>query len=286
MLAEVITQSVQFYDDVVRSCKAPNGRIYAVVNDLCDRLGLSRSTQQQQILKDELYQGFTIYVAVRTRSRGAQKTLCLDLDMVQIWLARIEANRVRADAKPTLLLYQREAARVLRQHWANRVIVDAFVIPGFRPWEPEYTWAFAERVMYLYRLPIPPREQGYPLPVCGFIDRYIRNILPKDVRRELRLLNPRKPSGRGRKRSDWQHFTPMALNEVERKRRQLVWGLMHACDTIAEFDAAIRHHDRLLHPLVETVNLFGTAPSLLPLPAPQAPQLPLALPPAGEDDAP
>jgi antirepressor protein len=116
MLAEVIQiQPVQFYDDVVRSCKAPNGRIYAVVNDMCACLGLASHIQLASIQKDELYQGFTIWVELHklhtSKTFQPRKALALDLDMVPIWLTRIKANRVSADVKPKLLRYQREAAR-------------------------------------------------------------------------------------------------------------------------------------------------------------------------------
>jgi len=281
MLAEVIVQPVQFYDDVVRSAKAPNGRIYAVVNDMCQRLGLASQMQLARIQKEELYQGFTIWVDLHTSKKfQPKKALALDLDMVPLWLARIEANRVRPDVKPKLLRYQREVARVLRDYWSGRVMLDTYLMPGYRPWEQEYSWAFAERVMTLYGQPMPPREQGYPLAVVGFIDRYIRKILPREVRRELRVLNPRSPRG-NRRRSDFQHFTPAALNDVERKRRDLVWGLMQVVDTIDDFVHLLRRHDERMRPIVDTVNVFGTAPSLMP---PRAPQLPLALPPGTPEE--
>jgi hypothetical protein len=84
---------VQFYDDVVRSAKAPNGRIYAVISDMARRVGLFPENQVRSIQKDELYQGFTIWIELHTvKKHKPYKALALDLDMVPIWLARTLAG--------------------------------------------------------------------------------------------------------------------------------------------------------------------------------------------------
>jgi hypothetical protein len=52
---------------------------------------------------------------------------------------------------------------------------------------------------------------------------------------------------------------------------------MQVVDTIDDFVRLLRRHDERMRPIVDTVNLFGTAPSLAPRLAPSGP---LALPPA------
>jgi hypothetical protein len=42
----------------------------------------------------------------------------LDLEMVNMWLARIHAQYVHPDSHPKLLRYQRECAKVLREYGA------------------------------------------------------------------------------------------------------------------------------------------------------------------------
>jgi P22_AR N-terminal domain len=46
-----------------------------------------------------------------------RETACLDLDSFPMWLATIQPGRVKAEQRERLGLYQREAARVLRDHF-------------------------------------------------------------------------------------------------------------------------------------------------------------------------
>lgn len=240
----VAIQMVEFYDDTIRSWREPNGRKYVVLRDPTQALGLDVPAQQRVVLNDELFSGFTIYRPVSTRSRGTHEALGLDLDMVPIWLARIEANRVKPERKEKLLKYQRECAKVLADYWQGRSLIDQIVLPGYRSYEAEYSRLFAARVEHLYGR-ILLQTAPYPVSVKGFIERYIRYVLPKPARIEIRSKN--RPNANGHlPRRDQQHLTPEALDHIERKQRDRVWTLMNEHETVREFEKALWKTDKTL----------------------------------------
>lgn len=236
-------QLVQFYDDTIRSWKDVDGKIYVVMRDPIKALHLSIATQLKMIQEDELFEGFTRCTAVNTPG-GRQEMLGLDHMMLPMWLARIESTRVKPERKPKLLRYQRECAKVLADYWQGRSLIDQIVLPGYRSYEPEYSWLFAARVEHLYGRSLLPGAT-YPLSTVGFIDRYIRSVLPKPARVEIRQRNPRNARG-NRALRDHQLLTKDALEKIERKRRDTVWALMNEHETIRDFEKALRKHDRTL----------------------------------------
>lgn len=55
---------------------------------------------------------------IRTPSTGGeQKTFCINLDVLTLWLGSISASRVKPEIQDTLVRYQRECMAVLRQHF-------------------------------------------------------------------------------------------------------------------------------------------------------------------------
>lgn len=234
---------VQFYDDTIRSWRESNGKIYVVLRDPIRALGLDITGQHRMVKEDELFQGFTLYRPVHYAS-GAKEVFGLDIQMLPMWLARIEANRVKPERKPKLLQYQRECAKVLADYWQGRSLIDQIVMPGYRSYEPEYSRLFAARVEHLYgRILLPGAP--YPPSVVGFIGRYIRSVLPKPARVEIRQQNRSNAHGHLPRR-DHQHLTLEALDKIERKRHDAVWTLMNEHETIRDFEKALRKHDKTL----------------------------------------
>lgn len=105
-----------FHGDAL-SCIEQDGRLWVAVKPVCAALGLADQAQATK-LKAKPWAGTTMIVAP---SRGGpQEMFCVDLDSLPMWLATIEPARVRKEARPKLVIYQKECARVLRDHFFGR----------------------------------------------------------------------------------------------------------------------------------------------------------------------
>lgn len=113
-------QMVQFYEDEIPAVLvdvAGEQRVYIPIRPICERLGLAWSSQLQRIKRDtilnEAMSGVFVTNTPLTKFSNPQEMICLPLDMLNGWLFGVNANRVRADLRDTLLRYQRECYRVL-----------------------------------------------------------------------------------------------------------------------------------------------------------------------------
>jgi hypothetical protein len=59
-------------------------------------------------------------MTVVAQDGNERELVMLDLDTLPMWLATIDSGRVREDVRPKLAKYQRECARVLRDHFFQR----------------------------------------------------------------------------------------------------------------------------------------------------------------------
>lgn len=101
--------------DVVRD----EDGVWVSVRRVCEALGLDRKAQQEKLqARPWATGGMKPLIGSDSKSR---EHYCLHLDALPMWLATIEASRVRAELRPRLELYQREAARVLREHFFGPV---------------------------------------------------------------------------------------------------------------------------------------------------------------------
>ena len=114
-MAAQIQKTVLFYgDELIAIQELEGGAIYVPLNRLCDNLGIARNRQVQRIRDHPvLSRGYTT-LDVETGG-GRQETQCLRLDLIPLWLAGINANRVAPGVQTKLVQYQAEAAQVL---WA------------------------------------------------------------------------------------------------------------------------------------------------------------------------
>lgn len=90
-------------------------RLQVVVRGICDGLGLGYSSQLQK-LKDKEWATVTLIVTVAEDGKAREMAM-IDLDSLPMWLATIEPSRVAPHVRPKLVAYQRDVARVLRDHF-------------------------------------------------------------------------------------------------------------------------------------------------------------------------
>ena len=242
----VTVQQVTFYEDQVRSWKAADGRFFVVLRDPFLALGLDPNQQINQIKKNPLYEGcFSCAPITVLVGSGVERIFemdGLDIEMLPMCLAQLDLNRINEAHRPKLLRYQRECARVLRDHWKKRATVEDYLLPQYRPHVPEYNLTFMQMVCRLYRQPLPQSPYPCPVVVIDFIHKHIRCILPLPVQEELRVVNPRNARG-NRARKDHQHFTEETLSKVERDRIRICLAIGAVSDDINDFKRLLARHD-------------------------------------------
>jgi hypothetical protein len=100
---------VPFHDDQVQAVQQDRD-VWCVVKRLCENLGLDVQAQQRR-LQRQPWAG-TAIMAVPSPG-GLQPTFCLHLKSLAMWLATIEASRVKPEIRPKLIAYQKDCADVL-----------------------------------------------------------------------------------------------------------------------------------------------------------------------------
>lgn len=108
---------VQFQGDRIQATREGE-QVWVVVKRVCEALGIEHSAQVTK-LKTRLWATMSTIDTVGADGRS-RAILCLDLDSLPMWLATIEVSRVRPEARDKLIAYQRECARVLRDHFFGR----------------------------------------------------------------------------------------------------------------------------------------------------------------------
>lgn len=112
--AEVI--AVPFLDGHI-PCVEVDGEPMVILKPIAeDVMGLSWPRQYAKISADQ-----TACVAFRAiqvpGDDQTRKHMVVSLDTFAVWLARLQPSRIKAEARDTVIAYQREAGRVLRDHF-------------------------------------------------------------------------------------------------------------------------------------------------------------------------
>jgi hypothetical protein len=117
---QVIEQKrVAFYEDEIIAIRVKDGSIYVPIRPLCERLGLDWSGQRQRINRDAVLAKKVQGVGVITTPSqsgsggGVQEMLALPLDYIGGFLFGVNANRVKAEVRDRLILYQEQCYQVL-----------------------------------------------------------------------------------------------------------------------------------------------------------------------------
>jgi hypothetical protein len=124
-LFPVEQKDVNFKGNTLIALKANNEKIYVAVKWICQGIGLTEGQYQNQTRKmnEDIVISKGIAKMQLLTNGGNQEVLCLELDYLPLWLAKINANIVAGIAQQKLVKYQLEAKDVL---------ADAF-IPKNKP---------------------------------------------------------------------------------------------------------------------------------------------------------
>lgn len=110
-------QTIRFDGDKLQTVREGE-QVWVVLKRACEALGIAEQRQAEKL--KELPWACTTLVVAHDSSGRNQELFCLDLDSLPMWLATISIKRVRPEAREKLIHYQRECARVLRDHFFGR----------------------------------------------------------------------------------------------------------------------------------------------------------------------
>lgn len=92
--------------------------IWVSVRRVCEHLGIDRNGQQQKLRDPERSPWATRCIMHLVAEDGKiREQFMLHIDSFPMWLATIDAGRMNQEARPLLIAYQKEAAKVLRDHF-------------------------------------------------------------------------------------------------------------------------------------------------------------------------
>ena len=114
-------KQVMFYEDEVTAVRMADGSVYVPIRPLCDYLGLNWSGQRQRIHRDTILDEVSRECVIHSQGQG-RSMLCLPLDYLNGWLFGVNARRVNADIRDSLLRYRRECYRVLSDAFQGTAI--------------------------------------------------------------------------------------------------------------------------------------------------------------------
>jgi hypothetical protein len=108
---------VPFYGDVLEATE-DSGKVLIHLRRACDNLGLSMEGQLKK-LKSKPWATVNEMFTVAEDGKRRSVTM-IDLDTLPGWLFSIDARKVKEHVREKLARYQKEAARVLAEHFFGR----------------------------------------------------------------------------------------------------------------------------------------------------------------------
>jgi hypothetical protein len=114
-LVPIEERQVEFYGDELTAVRTSDGTVYVPIRPICRLLGLNWDGQRRRIQRDAVLSQEAKGVVVTTTPGGKQEMTSLPLDHIAGFLFGINANRVKAELRDRVILYQRECYRVLSE---------------------------------------------------------------------------------------------------------------------------------------------------------------------------
>jgi hypothetical protein len=132
-VTELEQRTITFYgDELIAIQDQAANTIYVPLARLCDNLGIERKRQAQRIRNHPVLKQGLIDLTLDTGG-GRQSAQCLRIDLIPLWLAGVNANRVGEAVRDKLIVYQAEVATVLWQAFKHDIVPAAELAAQERP---------------------------------------------------------------------------------------------------------------------------------------------------------
>lgn len=118
-LVPVEQDTITFYGHELVAVRLPDGRIAAVLRWLFESLNLDRAGQMQRIERKTALADGLVLVRVETAG-GPQEMPAIMLKVLPGYLFGIDENRVKAEAREDIILFQRECVEALADHFTRK----------------------------------------------------------------------------------------------------------------------------------------------------------------------
>jgi len=123
---DIIIREVKFYEDSLLVVKKDN-KIHVGVSYICNGIGLTRKKADyeiERIQNDIVLKKGSQKISVPSNG-GLQDSICIELDYLPLWLAKINVNIIRnEDARNKLIKYQLKVKDVLSEAFIENKVFE------------------------------------------------------------------------------------------------------------------------------------------------------------------
>src|SRR5438270_4285487 len=126
IIVPVEQASVLFFGQPVIAVRLPDGRIGAVIGNMCSILQMDVASQVRRIREDETIADSLVQAQIETETRGTQAMGVLVAWAIPFWLSGIQLSRVKdIDKREAIAYFKKEAANVLYAHFSQRTALSS-----------------------------------------------------------------------------------------------------------------------------------------------------------------
>jgi hypothetical protein len=119
VLASIEQATITFYGHSLRAVRLPDGRIAAVLTDLCAAIGLERTPQARRIRTGEVLSDQLVFAHIAEDDGVTRRMDVLTAWVIPSWLTGIQLSPMAHEKRPAILAFKREAADVLHRHFSK-----------------------------------------------------------------------------------------------------------------------------------------------------------------------
>ena len=113
------THLIPFHQDKILAF-TENGKRFVAVKPICEAFQIDWSSQHKKLKRDSIFNSVMVIMTTTGSDGKRYEMISLPLETFPMWLAKIETSRVKNElAKEKIILYQKEAAKVLFDYFMN-----------------------------------------------------------------------------------------------------------------------------------------------------------------------
>lgn len=116
--------TIKFNDIDILTIKE-NDRVYVVMGDICNGLGIDWEGQRQRIMRHDVLSTCTCNLQVHLPGDNKLRNITtLPIEYLQGWLFTIQTGSVKPEIRQNIISFQRECFQVLHDYWVQGVAIN------------------------------------------------------------------------------------------------------------------------------------------------------------------